>query len=350
MATIREHKAKDRGRTYTATVRIKPYPSASKTFEKRADAQGWARELERELRKQRDRGGLRRDVPKMTVAQLIREFLEDPETASLRYFDSLSLLLAWWTGHYGATKVMELNVLTLRQARDALRPGRAPATVNRYVSAMRSAWNWGRAAGLVPQEQTWPSRLMLTEPKGRTRYLNDRELGALLTAAKAHSPAVHAAVLISLGCGVRQSELRRLRWQDVDLDKQRLRVLLSKNDESRSVYMPAAAVEALRTLKRAPVVGQTVIADEQGQPVAKEWLEYRWRLIRDAASLADFRWHDMRHSCASFLAQQGANLFEIGSVLGHRSPAVTARYSHLIEGAPVTGHVKLDEKLQKIPQ
>jgi hypothetical protein len=41
---------------------------------------------------------LRRDVPKMTVAQLIREFLEDPETASLRYFNSLSFLLAWWTG------------------------------------------------------------------------------------------------------------------------------------------------------------------------------------------------------------------------------------------------------------
>jgi integrase len=350
MATYRKHKAKDGAVAFTATVRIKPFPSASKTFEKRANAQGWAIELERELRKQRDRGGLRRDVPKMTVAQLIREFLEDPETVTLRYFDSLALLLAWWTGHYGSTKVMELNVLTLRQARDVLRPGRAPATVNRHMSAMRSAWNWGRSAGLVPQEQTWPSRLMLTEPKGRTRYLNDSELSALLTAAKVHSPAIHAAVLISLGCGVRQSELRRLKWQDVDLDKQRLRVLLSKNNELRSVYMPAAAVDALRTLKRAPVVGQTIIADDQGQAVAKEWIEYRWRMIRDAAGLVNFRWHDMRHSCASFLAQQGANLFEIGSVLGHRSPTVTARYSHLIEGAPVTGHVKLDEKLQRTPQ
>ncbi len=135
---------------------------------------------------------------------------------------------------------------------------------------------------------------------------------------------------------------------DVDLEKQRLRVLLTKNNESRSVYVPAVSVEALRVLKRAPVVGQTVIANEEGQPAPKDWLEYRWRLIRDAAGLKDFRWHDMRHSCASFLAQQGANLFEIGSVLGHRSPAVTARYSHLIEGAPVTGQTKLDEKLRRL--
>lgn len=346
MATIRRHRAKDGAVSFTATVRIKPFPPACKTLAARKEVEAWARDLERELRKQRDRGGLRRDVPKMTVAQLITEFLEDPETKGLRYYDSLSLLLAWWTGHYGATKVMELNVLLLREARATLKTGRAPGTVNRYLSAMRSAWNWGRAAGLVPQEQGWPSRLMLTEPKGRVRYLTDAELAELLRAAAAQSPTMNAAILLSVGCGIRQSELRRLRWTDIDLDRQRIRVLLTKNDESRSVYLPASAAEALRVLKRAPVVGQTVIADDGGQPVTKEWLEYRWRLVRNAAGLADFRWHDMRHSCASFLAQSGATLLEIGSVLGHRSPSVTARYSHLIAGAPVTGHTKLDEKLR----
>ena len=346
MATIRKHRAKDGAVSFTATVRINPFPPACKTLPVRKDVEAWARDLERELRKQRDRGGLRRDVPKMTVAQLIREFLEDPETAGLRYYDSLALLLAWWTGHLGATKVMGLNVLMLREARATLKQGRAAGTVNRYLSAMRSAWNWGRAAGLVPQEQAWPSRLMLTEPKGRVRYLNDSELAELLKAAAALSPTMHAAVLISVGCGIRQSELRRLRWADVDLDKLRIRILLTKNDESRSVYLPASAADALRVLKRGPVIGQTVIADERGQPIAKEWLEYRWRLIRDAAALADFRWHDLRHSCASFLAQQGATLLEIGSVLGHRSPTVTQRYAHLVQGAPVTGHTKLDEKLR----
>ncbi|MDA8348302.1 MAG: site-specific integrase [Pseudomonadota bacterium] len=346
MATIRRHKARGGAVTFTATVRIKPFPPACKTLPNRKDVEAWARELERELRKQRDRGGLRRDVPKMTVAQLITEYLEDPETKGKRYFDSLSLLLAWWVGHYGSTKVMELNVLQLREARATLKTGRAPATANRYLSAMRSAWNWGRAAGLVPQEQSWPSRLMLTEPKGRVRYLSDGELASLLEAAGTLSATMRAAILLSVGCGIRQSELRRLRWADVDLDGQRIRVLLTKNNESRSVYLPASAADALRALKRGPVVGQTVIADDQGQPVDKDWLAYRWRIVRTAAGLSDFHWHDMRHSCASFLAQQGATLLEIGSVLGHRSPAVTQRYAHLVQGAPVTGHAALDSKLR----
>ena len=346
MATIRKRPVKDGSFSFTATVRIKPFSTACKTLPVRKDVEAWARDYERELRKQRDRGGLRRDVPKMTVAQLITEFLEDPEIKGLRYFDSLALLLAWWTGHYGSTRVMELNVLQLRDARTTLKTGRAAGTVNRYLSAMRSAWNWGRAAGLVPQEQTWPSRLMLTEPKGRVRYLRDDELTRLLKAASDQSPTMHAAILVSIGCGIRQSELRRLGWADVDLEKQRIRLLLTKNNESRAVYLPTSAVEALRALKRAPVIGQTVIADEHGQTAKKEWLEYRWRLIRYAAGLTDFRWHDMRHSCASFLAQQGATLLEIGSVLGHRSPTVTQRYAHLVQGAPVTGHTKLDEKLR----
>lgn len=146
----------------------------------------------------------------MTVARLITEFLEDPETKGLRYYDSLSLLLAGWVGHYGGTKVVELDVLQLREARATLKTGRAAGTVNRYLSmsAMRSAWNWGRSAGLVPQEQAWPSRLMLTEPKGRLRYLSDNELAGLLKAASEHSPTMRAAILISVGCGIPQPALQ----------------------------------------------------------------------------------------------------------------------------------------------
>jgi integrase len=72
----------------------------------------------------------------------------------------------------------------------------------------------------------------------------------------------------------------------------------------------------------------------------------RWKKIHKAAKLSDFRWHDLRHSCASFLAQAGGSLPEIAHVLGHRSTVVTARYSHLVKGRAVTGHRELDAKLQ----
>ena len=345
MATILKRRSGSRV-CWLAQVRVAPYKPAAKTFATRREAADWAAALERELRGERQARRTRPTLTKLTVAELVRQFLDDPGISALRTHDSLAPLCAWWVNHYGGVKVLNLGALTLREARDRLRPGRAPATTNRYLSALRSAWNWGRAAELIPAKLTWPSRLMLTEPKGRTRFLSDDELARLLKAAKAHSTLMEAAVVVSIACGVRQSELLRLTWADVDLARQRLRIMLSKNDEARAVYLPETAAASLRALKRQSVVGQHVFLADNGQPLKKSTLEVRWRTVRDAAKLRDFRWHDLRHSCASFLAQQGANLLEIGAVLGHKSASVTKRYSHLVEGAPVTGHAELDRKLR----
>jgi integrase len=197
------------------------------------------------------------------------------------------------------------------------------------------------------QEQTWPRRIMLTEPAGRVRYLSEEELSVVLKAAAEHSAVLHAAVVVALGCGIRQGELLRLRWCNVDLDNQQLRIEKAKNvkadgeTRSRSVFLPAVVVTTLRELQGAKPAGQHIICDDQGQAVEKYWLRYRWDMIRTAAQLQDFKWHDLRHSCASFLAQNGANLLEIGSILGHKSVAATLRYAHLVNAKPVTGHAGL---------
>lgn len=346
MATITKRKNLDGSTSYVAQVRIRPFEPASKAFGKLSEAKQWAEALEDELRRQKKKGAAPKNLTRLTVGKLVEAYLDDPETEALRYHGSLSLLLAWWVNHCGGEKVLDLNVLKLRAARDKLRKGRSPATVNRYLSAMRSCWNWGRAAGLVPQDHGWPTRLMLKEDNERQRYLDDDELAKLIEAAEAHSPTMHAAIIVSVACGLRQGELIRLKWSDIDLDGQRIRILRSKTDTPRQVYLPSAAVEALRALKREGVVStKGVFLGQKGVPLNKGTIRVRWLEVRDAAGLRNFRWHDLRHSCASFLAQQGATLLEIASVLGHRSTSVTRRYAHLVEGAPVTGHAALDEKL-----
>jgi integrase len=344
---VLKRRNRDGSTSYLAQVRVRPFKPVSRTFATLAEARDWKDAQTRELKKHGSRKSVRADVTALTLRDLIDEFRKDPQTVALRSFGTLAPLLDWWATEYAGVKVMQLGVLTLREARDRLAPGRAPATVNRYLSALRSCWNWGRAAGLVPADHVWPPRLLLPEPKGRTRSLSDAELAALLDAAKQESPTMHAAVVVSLATGVRQSELLRLQWSDVDLDRNTLRVQLSKNGETRAVYLPSAAVAVLRELKRAPVVhAKHVFLRADGSPMDKTALEYRWRrCVRPLAGLADFRWHDLRHSCASFLAASGASLLEIGHVLGHRSPSVTQRYAHLVAGKPVTGHALLDAKL-----
>ncbi len=354
MASYRRYRNEDGTTSHVAQVRIKPFKPIAKTFSTKAAAKEWADAKERELRAQRKHGADREDLPSLTIQTLIEEFLADPETKALRYFDDLERLLAEWVNDMGSARVADVGVIKLRAARDKLRGSgdrtRAPATVNRHLSALRSCWNWGRTAGLIPLDRQWPSRLMLTEPKGRTRFLSDDELARLLTVAKEHSAVMHAAILVSLATGVRQGELLRLTWRDIDLEAGKIQILQSKNGDARAVFLPTVAREALKALRQGKVVSPTaVFLVAAGVPLQKGSLEARWRSIRAAAGLRDFRWHDLRHSCASFLAQRGATLLEIGSVLGHRSPSVTQRYSHLVQGAPVTGHSELDKKLRLTP-
>jgi len=329
-----------------AWVRVKPFKPVSRAFTSRPEARNWAEDHERELREHRDRGDVNTDLTQLTLAELIQDYLDDSETQKLGSYDDYQRLLSWWKARYGDVRVLGLGARTLRKARSTLQAGREPATVNRYLAALRSCWNWGRATETIPLKLVWPPRLMLKEPPGIVRFLADDELARLLKAAAEYSLAMYVAILFSIATGVRMSELRRFRWADVELEKQQVRILLTKNGEARGGYLPLTVIPALQRLKRSPVLGLNVFVSDEGRPVTKGWIEYRWKNIRRNAGLQNFRWHDLRHSCASLLAQNGSNLLEIGSVLGHKSPASTKRYAHLVDNKPVTGHPMLDEKLR----
>lgn len=346
MASYQKRRNGDGTTSVLAWVRIKPFKPASKSFPDQAQARVWATALEHELRAQRKSGEVRKDLTTLTIKGLAEEFLKDPETMQLKYYPNLEAILAWWVNHYGAEKILTFGTLKLREARDLLRNGRAAATVNRHLSGLRSCWNWGRAAGMVPQDKSWPTRLLMTEPRERVRFLNDKELTAVLAEAAKHSPFMHAAVVVSLGTGLRQGELLRLMWDDVDLVKATVTVHVSKSGRRRKVHLPKPAIDAIKGLRRNGIVGpRWVFVDEEGKPANKGFLNYRWKAVRKAAGLHDFRWHDIRHSCASYLAQSGASLVEIGAVLGHSSPSITAKYAHLVSGAAVTGSAALASKL-----
>jgi integrase len=333
--------------SYTAQLLVKPFPRTSQTFPTMAAALGWRKAMKAELLDQRKDKAVRRDLPTLSIASLNGEYLKDPEALALADYKDRERHLNWWTLKFGTVKVLDFGVIEGRAARELLIPARSPATVDRYIAAERAAWNWGRAAGLVPKDRAWPPRLMLTEPEARTRYLSDDELKAVLTEAKKHSPVMLAAITVALATGVRQGEMLRLTWADVDFARSTIRLLLTKNGMARSVHLPAIAVEALKAVKADTVVSTTrVFLYRDGTPMTGDRLHHEWCDIRTAAGLTDFRWHDFRHSCASFLAQHGSTLLEIGSVLGHKRAQTTLKYSHLVAGKAVTGHAALDSKLR----
>lgn len=362
MATYYPRKNKDRTTSILTLVRVKGFKPTIKTFATKAEAKAWAEPLEKQLKDQAKRGGARSDVATITLGELIAEYLDDPNTKALKSYEDLHNRLDWWSADplLSTTKVMDLGASALRAARAKLMAGgkygtREPGTVNRILSALRSAWNWARTeADLIANERAWPVKF-LKEPDGRTRYLSDDELPALLKAADS-DPTVRAMILVSLATGIRQGELLKLRWKDIDLDKGTLALgtILDKqgqpdikNKTRRRVHVSKAAVDALLGLRQGKVVSPLhPFVNASGKPLTQSFLRQRWLKIHTAAGLKDFKWHDLRHTCASILAQNGATLLEIGSVLGHKSPSMTMRYAHLIQGAAVKGHAELDAKLR----
>jgi integrase len=369
MATVNDRKNSDGSRSYVAQVRVKGFRPTSKTFNARdfsspkealKAAEAWGESQEQELRDFRNRGNVRADVASITFAQLVSEHLRDESTTALASFKARQLQLAWFVNKYGNVRAIEFaNPVRLRDARDQLRKDGAgdgplaPQTTNRYMAAVRKCWNWGRNAGLVPKDSVWPPGLMLTEPKGRKRYLTDDELTRALNAARKEEiiggELMRCAVMFAVGVGCRQSEQLRVRWQDINEKANTVAVHVTKTDTSRRTYLPPAVVEALKALRTAsnvrPLPSAYVFADAEGSPIKQHALVDAWQRVRTRAGLPGVRWHDLRHSSASFLIQNGATLAEVANQLGHRNTATTARYAHLVEGAKPTGADKLNEKL-----
>ena len=205
---------------------------------------------------------------------------------------------------------------------------RAPATLNRYKAALSSVFEYGRDHYELPAN---PCRQVkaLTENNARIRFLTDQEREALLAACRASDwTGLYLLVLMAITTGARQGELLRLRWADIDMRERKAFVSQTKNGEPRVLALVSSVVEELMRQPR-PINSDAFLFGSNR--VAGKPFEFRkhWNKAVTAAGIKNFRFHDLRHTCASYLAQKGATLLQIADVLGHKQIEVTKRYSHL---------------------
>lgn len=211
----------------------------------------------------------------------------------------------------------------------AKRKPMAPATINRYAAALASVLTWATRKRITPRGWENPCRRIERRPEHNevVRFLSDRERIALLEACrKSRWPKLYLLVLMAITTGARRGELESLRWRDVDLDRRICSIAQTKNGDPRLLPLTDAIVNELKLHAGAPAA--LVFASTRRPDVAFNHVE-PWKKALKAAGIVNFRFHDLRHSCASYLAQSGATLLEIGEVLGHRQLSVTKRYSHL---------------------
>jgi len=160
------------------------------------------------------------------------------------------------------------------------------------------------------------------EPQGRLRWLTPDEARALLEACRAQRPARLADLVeLALYTGLRQGELLGLTWTAVDRASGVLRVEVSKSGKRRLVPLNGPADAVLARLGG----GEDLVFG------TRSWDAFRdhWEAAVEAAGLEDLRFHDTRHTFASWAMQRGASLPKLKDLLGHSSLAMVMRYAHL---------------------
>ena len=134
------------------------------------------------------------------------------------------------------------------------------------------------------------------------------------------------------GNRTKQKETRRKQKETEGNRNRRITLLRTKNGECRVVPLVGKAYELIKNLylKLEPE-GKELVFPSPNNPLQSISSRTAWETSVKRAKIKDFRFHDLRHSTASYLAMNGASLLEIADILGHKTLQMVKRYSHLSE-------------------
>jgi len=175
-------------------------------------------------------------------------------------------------------------------------------------------------------------KLRMPSPgRDRVRFLSDVERERLLLSCQhSRNPALYPLVLLALTTGARKEELRTLRWEQIDFARGLISLEHTKNGERRASLLTGQALQVLRGWRltdRRP--DACLFPSRKYDRHAPTRMSVAFNNACRRAGIENFRFHDLRHTAASYLAMSGASLLDIGEVLGHKQMNVTKKYAHL---------------------
>jgi len=268
-----------------------------------------------------------------TVADLLRYYTAEvlPTLAPKTHYQR-TRFFAMLAKEYGHLPLTALTPAWLRSWCDQLSRRLKPDTVRQYMDTVSAVLTVGVNELAWLSEHPMRGRRVRKPPasRGRVRFLSPEEQERLLQACRvSHKPGLYPLVVLALTTGARRGELLSLPWQAVDLERGWLRLEHTKNKEPRAVPVPTVALVVLREWRVEVAEAAMVFPSTSRAP----WpMEYAWQVALLRSGLAGtFRFHDLRHTAASYLAMSGASLIEIAEILGHKSLQMVRRYSHFTQ-------------------
>ena len=270
-----------------------------------------------------------------TFREMMERYMAEhsiPNKAStVRDQTSLNRLLPFF-GDYAITQIAPRLINEYKSLRRS--DGIATSSINRELALMKHAFTLAiREWGWVDDNPV--KRIaMEKEPPPRDRWLTYEEEEQLLLAAPNW---LGPMIVFAVETGCRKGEMFSLGWNAVDLFGKVITIDGTKTGEKRSIPLTGRAVEILnaRRKQRAGVrsvirslKGNLVFNYPEGQKVDSYKMDWAFKKALEETGVEGFRWHDLRHTFASRLAQAGVETYTIQRLMGHRSFTTTQRYAH----------------------
>jgi integrase len=267
-----------------------------------------------------------------TVGDMIDRYIEEhlPKKRPASQAEDRGLIKQWLAGPLRHAKVADVDFEDVDSLHRKVTKSGTPYRANRVVAllskmfALAIRWRWRTDNPCIGIERNQEAK--------RTRYLTTEEVDRLNAALATYEDQEAAnAIRLLLFTGARRGETLAAKWDDFDLEAGvwiKPGATTKQRTEHR-VPLSAPARQLLAGMKRS---SEYLFPGKDGKGHRVD-LKRPWPAICNAASLKNFRLHDLRHSSASVLASSGQSLPIIGALLGHTQAATTMRYAHLLDDA-----------------
>jgi len=321
MATIQKF-TRSKGIVYRVLIRKAGAKSISKTFTSKKLAIQFAESINSNREFYEAYGYKRKKDIKLS--SLIIEYLNENYKGKDKVEHSRKLRV--WLKSINNILINEINANNIKNGLDALPSHLSNASINRHKAAISGVLTYALKRGYIKVN---PAKLVSSLPENneRTRFLSEAERTRLFSSCRASQwDKLYLIVLLAITTGARKGELTKLRWNDIDFDRRTAYVATTKNGQPKVLPLTDSVIKELQLFNKND--SRLIFASKVKREVAYCFTK-PWKKALEDADIKDFRFHDLRHSCASYLAQSGASLLEIADVLGHKQISVTKRYAHL---------------------
>jgi len=258
--------------------------------------------------------------PSHSWQQAVVKWLVETSDKATHHEDKSKLV--WLDSFLGHLMLEEINLEVIDQIRTAKLNEASKATVNRYLALIRSIlirardeWEWIQKA---------PKIRLFKEANDRERSLTIDESKALLAELPQHQ---RDTVTFALATGLRQSNVVKIEWSNINLELRHAWVKATHSKNGKSIAVPLNEI-ALEVLRRQIGKHPTRVFIYRGKPF-KAANTKAWKQALERAGIEDFKWHDLRHTWATWQRQSGTPTHELQRLGGWKTAAMVERYAHL---------------------